>query len=324
MKIPPRLMTPVVIVLRIVVTIALVFIIARTWEQVAGDAREINWGLLLLSALLYPISFALIMIVWHLIMRLQAGSNSWRRDGAVYCYSNLVRTLPLGFFFRIAGRVVSYDQDNISRTATVTASLWEVVLHMIPAVVLLLLALLLRPVAVGEWFWILALVIVLIVGIVLFRRLRTQLKSTDPRTALDGLGQLVRTHGQMVALILVLNGITWLVAGAMLLLQVYAVDPLAQFDYLDALEIWLISGLFGYVALLLPFLDYGVKEATMTVLLSAFMPPGLGVVISILYRLTFTVSDVVWSLVGLLVVKSPAAPEAGAAAPFAAPAGEER
>ncbi len=323
MKIPARLVTPVVIVLRVVVTIALVYIIARTWEQVAGDAREINWGLLLLSALLYPVSFALIMIVWHFIMRLQTGSNSWQRDGFVYCYSNLVRNLPLGFFFRIAGRVVSYDADNISRSATVTASLWEVVLHMIPAVLLLMVALLLRPVAVGEWFWILALVIVLIVGGVLVRRLWAQLKLSDPRAALDGLGQLVRAHGQTLALILVLNGITWLVAGAMLLLQVYAVDSQAHFDYLNALQIWLISGLFGYVALLLPFLDYGAKEATMAVLLSPFMPSGIAVVISILYRLTFTISDVVWSLVGLLVVKSPVAPAEGASA-LAAAAGEER
>ncbi len=306
MIISPRVRIFSVFVLRTITGLALVLIAIQNWNQLAIDWQKFNIGLILLSALLYPISFCLILLVWFHIMQIQVGSFDWRRDSTIYCYSNLVRSLPFGVLWRMGGRVVFYLKENISESSTIAASLWEIVFHVASAIALLLGAIVLRPVAIGTWFWGLALVVASIAVASVVRRIGRQLRSAgvlDIHGVVQTLLNILLRQAKTLGLILILNGITWLNASVMLQLIVYAINPVASFDYLDAVQVWLISGMTGYVVLFLPFLDIGAKEATMTILLSAHMPLAVGLMIALLYRLIFMLSDILWSVIALQVVR---------------------
>jgi len=292
--------------LRVAIGITLVYLIVQNWNQLAIDPLKYNIGLILLATLLYPITFGTIVVVWHYIMRLQIGSMDWLRDSRIYCHATLARSLPLGLVWRIGGRVVLYHNENVAGQAVVAASLMEIVLHAAAAVILLLPTLAIRPAPVGAWIFWGALVIVFVAMISLAQRIRRQSATQtgfDLRTAWRSLPTMWRKQGKLLTLILGLNGMTWLVAAVGLQMIIYAVAPQIALDYLDALQIWLITGLSSYVVYVLPFLDVGAKEATMAVVLSAYMPLTIGVALAILYRLIFLVCDIFWPLVGLFLAR---------------------
>lgn len=297
----PRLRVLGTFALRLVIATVLLYLVVQNWNQLAIDPSKFSIGLIMLSALLYPFSFGLIVAVWHQIMRLQIGSTDWRRDSRIYCYSNLVRSLPFGLFWRISGRTMLYLQANVSSASVIAASLWEIVLHAASAMVLLLPTLAIRAVAVSTWVWGFALALALIAVIVVLRRIRNRF--VEENISIVNLCTVCQKRGKVLALILILNSVTWLNAALMLQLLVYAVAPQTAFDYINALQTWLVAGLVSYAIFLLPFLDVGTKEVTMAVVLSAHMPLPIGIVIAVLNRLIFTVSDLLCSLLTLLLVR---------------------
>lgn len=293
--------------LRVTVGVCLVALVLGGWGDLVAQSQSFNIGLALACAALYPVSFVLMLAVWLRMTTLQVGGRDWRRHVLIYCRTNLVRGLPLGLFWRVGGRVLQYDKLSVPRSAVVAVSLWEIALHSTAAALLLCITLLLRPVVIGVWLpGFAVLLAVSSVAVLAYRHggppPRVVLAAAVPGSIGAWRGLLQGRLGA-VAGILGAYAITWLNAGLMLLLLVRAVAPQAAFDFVDGTQVWAVAGLAGYVAFLLPFLDVGAKEATMTVLLTAHMAPSLAVVIAILWRLVFTVCDIACSFTGLLAMR---------------------
>lgn len=293
--------------LRAVTGAVLIYLVLQNWNLLALDWTRFNIGLILLSTLLYPFVFGAMVVIWHQIMRLQIGSTDWRRDTRIYCYTNLVRSLPLGLFWRIGGRTVLYLKANVSSQPVIAGSLWEMILHALSALLIFCSIWIFRPIAVDTWIWVFAIAAVFIAVVIAFRRIGQYLNrdtTSDWRGALQELRMRWWTQGKSLAFILILNGATWFIAAVNLQLLVYAIAPQVPFDYLDALQTWLIVGMAGYVVVALSFLDVGAREATMVLVLSGYMPPTPSIVIAILTRLIMIAGDWFWSLIGLLLIRA--------------------
>jgi hypothetical protein len=76
--------------------------------------------------------------------------------------------------------------------------------------------------------------------------------------------------------------------------------PLA---YLPAVASFLvISGVISHLAFFIPA-GLGIREVSLSLLLSAYVPFGIAVVIALVFRLWMTLSEVFWTLVTLLVCR---------------------
>jgi hypothetical protein len=266
-----------------------------SWDALKNYDWQIRYEYLIPSFLLFLLQLVIITLAWQSIMNCLAQRLPFREHIKIYGYTNLMRRIPAGALWVVAGRAHAYRSQNVPARSSAVGSLLEiylVVLTGLPAAALAASGLnLLSPTA-GTVLAIAALIVELI--------------ALHPRI----LGRLIRLnkHQSIRANLtyrytLAWAGVytlIWLVSGIGLFLIGCLFTALPLESLPSTIGIWVLSSLIAYLTLLSPS-GLGVKELSLTVLLGILLPNPLPLLIALATRLVWTVYDLVIGAVAWLL-----------------------
>lgn len=273
------------------------YTIYRNWHEVVSYEWTVNYAYVALSFILYSLALGVAIRGWGSIMERLGGPCSFRKNARIYCLSNLARRLPGSLWF-IAGRVYWYEKEGIAKSTTSAGVLWEMILMILSGLLVYLSSLPLCP---DLWsaggFYLLLLSIPLGIAVI------------HPTALGILLNFLLRKLGRRQVLIskvsprdtlrwLLLYALVWIMGGIILFLFISAFHPMSIIHLPALIGIWALSGVTACLIFFVPA-GLGIKEVTLALLLSRYLPLPIATVIALLLRVWLTLSELVWTLVYL-------------------------
>ncbi len=253
------------------------------YQEIVRQKIQLSWQPLVLSLLIYGLNYGLFMICWHWVVKGYNIKIPFISNIVIYSYSQVAKILPTPAWF-IANRVMQYNKEGEKKRIILSASLFEILLHMLVgfAILFLLKIRLSNP---------LSLLFGIIVLPVLFMILR-------PNYLLKLLhkNEDLQFSPHEMALIILLFSLTW-IFGGIFFNQILVGCGFAGTIPLDNLfYIWILSSLFAYIGAI-TLGGFGVlREFSITLLLSNFLPPHMGLLVASVSRIVMTVGNIVWPL----------------------------
>lgn len=257
-------------------------------------SRHLNWWLLAAALLLYPLGFVPVLWGWHVTMGRIGGCQDMRANVRLYSLSCLPKRIP-GSIWYIASRVALYREHHVGSTITLAATAMETVLLILSGLSIYLLSLAVRPVELDPRLSGVAIVCFMLVlaapkwAPLLHRGLRQLL-------ARMGTPIPVELHPTDVLRLLGISGLAWVGGGLVLYILANAVTTVPLGDLPILVGDWGAAGAIGLTAGLLVH-GMGLREVTLAVLLSSYMPLSVAVVVSLLFRLLLTGGEFIWALI---------------------------
>jgi hypothetical protein len=245
--------------------------------------------------LLYPLSLIVQAWIWGMmIARLGQLSGGWR-DVEIYAYTHLMRRLP-GAVWYLAGRTVIYREWGIGARVTLAASGLEWLLLIAAAASLGGALSLSGP---GSWLLGSGLLALFVLAISWGLRTLPSVRGQRwvPQFARNGLAKLSTTampRNRDLALWVILYAVAYIVGGSILFLLLQGVAPDAGITLRNAIRIWALAGGLGFLITMFVPIGVGIPELTLTALLVPYMPLVGALLIAVLLRMLFIVSDLVW------------------------------
>lgn len=240
----------------------------------------IDWHAYLFASLatigLYLVSLLLQFFVWSRLFSFHHRVG-WR-DLEIYSRMILVRRLPGGIWHWL-GRATLYTATTTVPTETVLfGNLMEWGLLILIAGGISVVEYLAVPIGIK------ALLSTLLIGAGVLLAFFWQ-----PRTRAWGL-----RLGES-ALWVILYTITWIFGGIILYYLSRATGAI-QLDWIKASGVWALSGGVSMIITIAPVI--GVQEVSLVFLLQPYLPASSALLVALILRLLFTISDVLWGLVG--------------------------
>ncbi len=271
----------------------------RNWQELAQYEWSMDYRYLLASSAIYPLSFLLIASVWSQVIGRLGGFSDYCGNLEIYCASGLAKYIP-GTFWYVLGRAYFYEKKGIAKSLTALGSLWELALAAFSGLVVYLpLMLYARQAYTGPLNYLLLLLVPL--GLVVlhpagFRGVLERVLKERARNVgvIRGRDSLAWTA---------LYALAWLLGGLAFYLQTRMIFPLPVAHLPAAASFLVISGVISHLAFFIPA-GLGIREVSLSLLLSTLVPFGIAVVIALVFRLWMTVSEVFWAVVVLLVCRN--------------------
>jgi len=271
--------------------------VLRDWQKIRDYPWRLNWANILEAFFLYTISLALTALVWALIMRGLSGTGSLFTHLRLYCLSNPARRLPTPVWY-IGVRAVAYQELEVPRTITVTASIIEMVVTnlgaLTTALVTLSFGLFAQKLPRIGW----ALVVLFPLAVLMLK----------PALLIDlvnlGLRKLKRT--KIVAQIRRVDMLRWvgifvlifLNGGVLLYIAVSTIYPLPPRMLPAMINAFSISWLASWLGQMLFFLpNTAIRQVTLAYLLSFYMPWPVAIASTLLLRIAVIMFEMFWALI---------------------------
>jgi glycosyltransferase 2 family protein len=273
-------------------------VVWENWNQVRGAAFSFRAVPLLLSTLIFVVSYFIQTWAWYLItLRLEV-ALPLRETVATWFYSQLGKYLP-GKVWLLLGRFYLYDSKGKSKKAITVALYLEAVTLIMAASLVFLLSLLFlkeaKPFTLG----------IPLPGVILLFLLC--LFSLHPRVLQKLFNTvLVRLKREpfhipisylQILWILTVCVLSWIVGGIGFYLFVDSVFIASPKQILFLTGALAISSTIGLLALFAPS-GLGVREGVLVYLLSSIMPTSVAVILSVLTRLWMTLIEI--GLIGVV------------------------
>jgi len=270
----------------------------ENWSQVQGAAFSFRVLPLLLSTLIFVVSYFIQVWAWYLItLRLEV-AISFEETVAIWFYSQLGKYLP-GKVWLLLGRFYLYDSKGKSRKALTVALYLEAVTLIMAAGLVFLLSLLflkeVKPFTLG----------IPLPGVILLFLLC--LFSLHPRV-LQKIFNTVLVHLKrepfhipisypQILWILTVCVLSWVIGGVGFYVFVDSVWNISFEHILFLTGALAISSILGLLALFAPS-GLGVREGVLVYLFSSIMPTSVAVILSVLTRLWMTFIEI--GLIGVV------------------------
>jgi hypothetical protein len=223
------------------------------------------------------------MGVWMHMLSFQH-KVGWR-DVEIYMQTVLMRRLPGGAWHWV-GRSSSYSvHTEVGAKPVLWANFLEWLLLMITAIGVVGLFLTDAGLAIRSGLIILSLVL----GIILANRWFPKKLGAGRRVAM-GFSWMVAYGG------------SWIMGGLILYLLMNAGQS-TDITAVNATAIWAIAGGVSMLMIIAPS-GLGVRELSLALLLSPYVPLSFAILVALLIRLTFTLADVIWGTSGWLISRS--------------------
>lgn len=273
-------------------------ILTANWTTLAAFEWQLR-PIWLLAGLLFLLgNFGLNAWIWHLLSARLVNYNNARFNIKVWCYANLMRRIP-GTVWFIASRAALYEQIGVSKLRISLLSGLELALILAAGLVtgLLTLPFLVLPAAYKSNLATSWLLIPVLIGAALLMHPRV-LGALWHRLTRDKMveqlrwGDTLRWVGLFV--------IAWILGGFTLFSTINLVHPLPSSNFAAILAIWVVANTVS-VAGALTIGGFGLREISLTVLLSQFVPTPVALVISLLMRLIWLVAELIGALVSLIL-----------------------
>lgn len=261
------------------------------WDAFKAYDWQIRYEYLIPSFLLYLVQLVVIVWGWKSIMDSLTQVLPFGDHIKIYAYTNMLRRIPAGTVWMVAGRVYAYKGQSVPARASALGSFLEfmvVVLTGLPLAALAAVGLALIPPAIGIVLAIVAATLALMaLHPALLSRLFRLVRHEDLPVQLR-----YRNTLQWAAI----YSLVWLISGMGLFLIVRLFGDISLEKLPLAIGVWVLSSLVAYFTMLSPS-GLGVKELSLTLLLGLFLPEPLPLLIALAMRLIWTVYDMVLGVV---------------------------
>lgn len=281
----------------VITALLIVIVVAGLGAMLYGNRDVIltyDWQIrprpLLASFIVYSIALGLAVLVWGRIINRLAGRRSWLGHIRIYCTTILAQRLP-GVLWHVAGRMMLYGQDGVGKTVISVSSGLELALIVISGLIVSLLTWpLLASTNLENPWWLL---IGLVGGLVVVHPRIVNLILR--RLGADGFSERQLSYWDILNW-LAIYVLIWLLGGIILYSIINVIYPLPANLLPGVIGAWSLSGVVATVSTFSPF-GFGIREISLTLLLSPFLPTGIAAVVAILARLLLTLYEVCWALI---------------------------
>jgi uncharacterized membrane protein YbhN (UPF0104 family) len=259
------------------------------WHKISFEELQFNYIFLILSASFHLCGFALMSVAWKYTMQFLNQDISFIHSLEILSLTRLGRYLPGKVWFAV-GRAYFAKAKGISQRAVYVSIVLEVILQFWAAVLLFFAT---GAPAFGESINInpYVLAAVLIVSLVLIhpvvfkeivnfvlRRLKRQTMDFD-LTILN------------ILTLLVLFFLIFTCHGSGFLFLIRSFYPLTLTEFPVMVSVFAVAWVVGFVSFLTPA-GLGVREGTLSLLLTNHIPTGIGIIAALLSRIWLTIIEV--------------------------------
>ncbi len=282
----------------IVLVLSVAFLAYKAWDS-WGTLRGYSWDLqaiyLLPSFGLFLLQFAVLTWGWQMIMDHLAPPVPFVDHLKIYGYTNIMRRIPAGLLWLLAGRVYAYKDRNVTTGVLALGSFLEMLLAILTGLPLAAVAaarLGLLSLEAGLVLATLALALALVaIHPVILGKLTRAVKHNELRATL---------RYQDTLLWIVAYTLNWVISGTGLYLVGCLFVSLPAETWPNVVGAWVLSTLLAYITLFSPS-GLGVKEVSLTVLLGLVLNDPLPLLIALGIRIVWTVYDIVVGVVAWMV-----------------------
>ena len=264
----------------------------KNWAALAAFQWKINYPQIALSFILYTFDLTLAVLGWSLIVSKLAGFSDFRKNLKIYCYSNIASRLP-GTVWYIISRAYLYEQQGIAKSVISIGSLLEMVLIILSGILTYFLFLpFLSPISALRNP--LPLIALLLLGLLLTHP--ATLRAILQRFARGKVPYDLRYRDTLVWLGIYV--VVWIVGGLVLYFAVNVFYPLPLTQLPEVIGAWTLSGVAASLVFFSPS-GLGIRELTLSFLLSHYIPTPLAIVVAVGMRVGLTVYEAFWAVVAL-------------------------
>jgi len=281
----------------LLLTIAvIVSVIAGNWDLIRAYPWQIRPFWLLYAMIFLLLDMFLGAWVWHTLCARLADFDNLPQNIKIWWYANLAKRIP-GAVWYIANRALLYEQAQVSKLTISLLSGLELALIFVSGVITTLLTLpfwALPPALTDNvsQAWLLLLTALLCVALMhpnLLTALWGRLNRRVPPRRL----RWRDTLSWLLAYVLV-----WSVGGLVLFAVVNFLRPLPFSHLPAAIGMWALASTLS-LAGALTFTSMGVREISLTLLLTQFMPFPVALIVTICTRVIWLIGEFITALISL-------------------------
>lgn len=290
-------------ILAAVVVLVIFFFLARSlvrnWHQIPFADLHFNPFYLLLSFIFLLLTFLIFVQAWQAIIRRLGGDISYPFAFWVMAASQTAKYVPGGVWFAL-GRVYLAKDDKLSAAVIGVSVIIETGLTFLAGILLFFLALALaRPENLVNYL--LLVPVFLFFLLVLYPPVLEKLVNAGLKIFRRPPVRVELGYGPLLGIAVYYLGL-WLAQIVGYFLLINAIYPIAAAQFPALAAIYIISWMAGFIIILAPG-GLGVREGTMTLLLSSIIPSALAVGISFLSRVWITVFEILIFFAGLIIYR---------------------
>lgn len=280
-----------------VLTILIVYIYSNK-QTIQNFEWSISPWHIILAVIVYLIGLLMIFIAWIKIMAKLGAKNNFWIHLSVFSKSIIARRIPLPIWY-IGSRFYYYNREDASKKQIAVATYIETILTGLSGGVLLLIIEIFAQNAITTL--ILGILITLIIGI-LFKYPKLLIILVNRvfiKTNKEPVNVELKSKDWFKWLLYYFA--SWLLAGISFIFCVYAITSIRG-EGISLLRISVISGLIGFISMFLPA-GFGLKELVTGLLMGPYTPLSIGLIVSIFYRVTITITEILWALLVSIVAR---------------------
>lgn len=298
---PPRKIKGITIFLTILVIGVLIYIFTTNYNELSSFPWEINFYMIILLLIVHTIAMLPTFVAWHLMVSKIGQFDNLKANLKYYYLSALAKRLPTSIPY-IGGRMYLYGQDGISNAAILNCSILETLLFSIAGIIAYLL---IHPFYKSNQSEISLLVAIIgvVFTLVIFLWPRFLFHITNWFLFRFNKPPLISfPERKDLVLWISIYIIPWFISGYAFYLVPKALSTQISINFIDAYEITTISTLASQLYIILPG-GLAIREFTASVLLTQFTTIPLAVVISIGFRITQTINEIITAVVLVLITQ---------------------
>jgi hypothetical protein len=262
------------------------YIVHASWAPLKIYFKHLNYWLLALALLIYPLGFLPLLMMWHKIMSYIGGCHDLYTNIRLYSLSCLPKRLP-GTVWYISSRVATYHECQVKPAITLMATFIETICLTFSGFSISLLVgttSALFPQGKGLAICLFLLSLAFLIWVLLARRRFWSKGRTD------------KFNLRSTLLLLGISALAWIGGGLLLYILSNAVTKVPINRLPSLIGIWSGAGALSLsIGLLAQGL--GLREMALTALLAYEMPLPAAVIVSLLFRLLLTLGEPLWALV---------------------------
>jgi hypothetical protein len=280
------------------------FALRVNWSEFKAQDINLDYRLIILAVIIYPAGMLPTAFSWHTLLHTIGIRLPFRTNLRIFSLSALPRHIP-GFVWYISSRSLLYKEEHIPAKVIVTASAADIILlaltGFLSAFMLLVSGIgISQEISTVRTAAIIAIpiVILLIISIPLVNRLLPYFLERR------GVDEIPTIHqGKLIATLLVMF-IAWAGGGLILFILCQAIYPLSWSMYPAMIGAW---GAAGAVSLTvgIGIQGLGIREITLSAILSLIMPPVIAIILAVVFRLVLTAGEFLWVLLFIWLTKKP-------------------
>ncbi|MBK5108841.1 MAG: flippase-like domain-containing protein [Anaerolineales bacterium] len=274
------------------------------WNEFSSQEINFDYRYIILAVIIYPAGMLPTAFSWHTLLRTIGIMLPFRTNLRIFSLSALPRHIP-GFVWYISSRTLLYKEENIGAGRIVTASAADIILLALTGFLSALMLLVsgigisqeISTVRTGALIA-LPILLLLIISIPLVNRLLPYFLQRR------GVSEIPQIHQGYLVITLLVMFIAWAGGGLILFVLSQAIYPLSWSFYPAMIGAW---GAAGAVSLTIGIgiQGLGIREITLSAILSLIMPPVIAIILAVVFRLVLTAGEFLWVLLFIWLTKKP-------------------